>query len=68
MLEDSAVYRRNVLYEAAKRPCHSAHDGLCPAEAARNAFAKWVRLEEIAGDTIPSSMRRHGVEKGGAPA
>jgi hypothetical protein len=26
-LEEWPVYRRNVLYEAAKRLCHSAHDG-----------------------------------------
>lgn len=67
-LEEWPVYRRNMLYEAAKRLCHSAHDGLCPPEAARAAFAKWTKLEQIAADEAPTWMRPEGAEQGGATA
>lgn len=62
-LEDWPVYRRNMLYEAAKRLCHSAHDGLCPADAARSAFAKWAKLEQISGGAVPGWVKPQGVEQ-----
>jgi len=67
-LETWPLYRRNVLFEAAKRLCHSAHDGLCPAEAAQSAFAKWAKLEQITGDTVPSWMEAAVAEKAGIAA
>lgn len=67
-LEDWPVYRRNVLYEAAKRLCHTAHDGLCPPEAARNAFAKWAKLEQISGGVVPAWVKPQVVDKPGIAA
>lgn len=67
-LETWPIYRRNVLYEAAKRLCHSAHDGLCPPEAAQSAFAKWAKLEQITGDTVPSWMQTAIAEQTGVTA
>ncbi len=67
-LEEWPVYRRNVLYEAAKRLCHTAHDGLCPPEAARNAFAKWAKLEQIAGGAVPAWMHPQRAGTGGVTA
>lgn len=67
-LETWPVYRRNVFYEAAKRLCHSAHDGLCPADAARNAFAKWAKLEQISGGAVPAWIKPQGAEQPGIAA
>lgn len=67
-LETWPVYRRNVLYEAAKRLCHSAHDGLCPAGAARNAFAQWAKLEQISGAAVPAGLQPKVVGQPGIAA
>ena len=67
-LEDWPVYRRNVLHEAAKRLCHTAHDGLCPPEAARNAFAKWAKLEQISGGAVPAWVKPQVADKPGIAA